>query len=149
MTSRHSVLMSSTLDPPPGFDPKTELVVQWSMWDFILVLRRQALENQPRNILRLDACLATASTIVDQVEAAANEGWLVVLQDTAACMTSALTVLLHKVRRATRRSVGRRIHVDLDLVLDLDLGCGLDLALALALDLDMGWDFGALPPNPR
>lgn len=98
MSCRNRADAFHVTDPPPGFDPKTELVVQWSMWDFILVLRRQALENQPRNILRLDACLATASTIVDQVEAAANEGWLVVLQDTAACMTSALTVLLHKVR---------------------------------------------------
>jgi hypothetical protein len=102
------------------------------MWDFILVLRRQALENQPRNILRLDACLATASTIIDQVEAAANEGWLVVLQDTAACMTSALTVLLHKVRAATRLGLGR--------------GRGLGLGLDVDSTSDLASDL-TLPPN--
>lgn len=71
----------------------------WSFLDFILILKRNHLDLTPHDPMRLDACLAVASRIVDEIEILAENGELEILQDTASCTTSSTGVFLRKVRR--------------------------------------------------
>jgi hypothetical protein len=50
--------------------------------------------------LQLDACLAIASKIADEIHILAGNGELEIMQDTASCMTSSLVVFLRKVSRS-------------------------------------------------
>lgn len=70
----------------------------WSILDLIHILHRHRLELSPRDPLRLDMCLATATKCVDEVDILAEQGPLPIMQDTGSCMTSALIVFLSKVR---------------------------------------------------
>jgi hypothetical protein len=69
----------------------------WSILDLIHILHRHRLELSPRDPLRLDMCLATATKCVDEIDTLAEQGPLPIMQDTGSCMTSALIVFLSKV----------------------------------------------------
>jgi hypothetical protein len=69
----------------------------WSILDLIHILHRHRLELSPRDPLRLDMCLATATKCVDEIDTLADQGPLPIMQDTGSCMTSALIVFLSKV----------------------------------------------------
>jgi hypothetical protein len=94
-SSSEASLMTAS---PPNFDQDKEHVIMWSILDFIHILHRHRLELSPRDPLRLDMCLATATKCVDEIDVLAEQGPLPIMQDTGSCMTSALIVFLSKVR---------------------------------------------------
>lgn len=75
----------------------TEHVIAWCILDFIFSLKRQHYEMSSGAVMRMEACLASASQIVDRLEILSRQGVLAILQDTVSCMTSALGIFLHKV----------------------------------------------------
>lgn len=83
--------------PPPCFDQDVEHVLLWSILDFIFVMKRFHMEMKPSDPLRLDTCLHLVSRIADEIDILANNGMLVIMQDSASCMTSSLVVFMRKV----------------------------------------------------
>lgn len=81
----------------PNFSMETEHVIAWCILDFIFSLKRQHYEMSSGAVMRMEACLASASQIVDRLEILSRQGVLAILQDTVSCMTSALGIFLHKV----------------------------------------------------
>lgn len=93
--------------PPPGFDQDIEGVVHWSILDFVLVMQRYRYEmgrERERDPVRLDQCLCVVGRIVREIEALAANGLLIVMQDSASCMTSSLIVFVRNNYRDASRA---------------------------------------------
>lgn len=84
-------------DPPPCFDQNVEQVLLWSILDFIFVMKRSRFEMSPDDPMRIDACLGVAARIADEIDNVAHNGALVIMQDSASCMTANLVDFARKV----------------------------------------------------
>lgn len=83
--------------PPPCFDTDVEHVLLWSILDFMFIMKRFHLDMAPHDQLRLDSCLHIVARVADEVDILASNGMLVIMQDSASCMTSSLVVFMRKV----------------------------------------------------
>jgi hypothetical protein len=81
-----------------------EHVLLWSILDLIFIMKRFRLDMVPTDPLRLDSCLHVVSRIADEIDILANNGMLVIMQDSASCMTSSLAVFMQKVSFASPRA---------------------------------------------
>lgn len=75
-------------------------MVLWSILDFVFVMKRYRLEISPHDLLRVDACLEIASRIADEIDILADNGMLIIMQDSASCMTANLVDFGRKVGHA-------------------------------------------------
>ncbi|GMK58677.1 hypothetical protein CspeluHIS016_0601190 [Cutaneotrichosporon spelunceum] len=80
----------STECPPPCFNPDVEHVLLWSILDFMFVMKRYQQDLVRSDPLRLDSCLELVARIADEIDILAANGMLVIMQDSASCMTSGL-----------------------------------------------------------
>lgn len=93
-------------NPPPQFEQDIEGVLLWSILDFVLVMKRYRYEmaRGPRDPLRLDQCLHVVSRITAEIEALSANGLLIIMQDSASCMTSSLIVFIRNSYRSATRA---------------------------------------------
>lgn len=108
-------------NPPPCFEQEIEGVLLWSILDFILVMKRYRYEmgssslptassgsgvngvRAARDPVKLDQCLHVVSRITAEIETLSSNGLLIIMQDSASCMTSSLIVFIrNSYRHATR-----------------------------------------------
>lgn len=95
-------------NPPPCFEQDIEGVLLWSILDFVLVMKRYRYEMargpRERDPLRLDQCLHVVSRITAEIEALSANGLLIIMQDSASCMTSSLIVFIRNSYRSATRA---------------------------------------------
>lgn len=63
----------------------------------MFIMKRYRHEMVRQDPLRLDSCLEVMSRIADEVDILATNGMLVIMQDSASCMTSSMVVFARKV----------------------------------------------------
>jgi hypothetical protein len=78
-------------------------VLLWSILDFMFVMKRYQQDLVRSDPLRLDSCLELVSRIADEIDILAHNGMLVIMQDSASCMTSGLAEFAGKVFRYSTR----------------------------------------------
>lgn len=83
--------------PPPCFNQELEHVLLWSILDFMFIMKRYRADMVRQDPLRLDSCLEIVSRIADEVDILAANGMLVIMQDSASCMTSSMVAFARKV----------------------------------------------------
>lgn len=86
-----------TTAPPPRFEQDIEHVLLWSILDFVFVMKRYRMEVSPNDSMRVDACLEVVSRIADEIDTVAQNGMLIIMQDSASCMTANLVDFARKV----------------------------------------------------
>lgn len=74
-----------------------EHVLLWSILDFMFIMKRYRHDMMRQDSLRLDSCLEIVSRIADEVDTLAANGMLVIMQDSASCMTSSMVAYCRKV----------------------------------------------------
>ncbi|BEI99236.1 hypothetical protein CcaverHIS631_0402790 [Cutaneotrichosporon cavernicola] len=93
----------SNESPPPCFNQDLEHVLLWSILDFMFVMKRYQQDLVRSDPLRLDSCLELVARIADEIDILAGNGMLIIMQDSASCMTSGLAEFAGKVFRYSTR----------------------------------------------